>query len=151
MGKALMSRAQQRYGEHCGSGQRQSDAYQTGHLMGCLIHLRMGLVQLLQDALRMPVQRTSRRRRHDTLPAPKQQLGAEISLQRRDLLTQRGLGNAERVRGSGQAARVDHANERFQAPGFHVQFPPSAISIHYSAVVDGYFHARRENGNVTPG
>ncbi|WP_325488927.1 hypothetical protein, partial [Sphingomonas sp.] len=48
-----------------------------------------------------------------------QQLRPEIRFHHRHLLTERGLGDSENLRGAGQAAGIDHLNERLQAASFH--------------------------------
>src|SRR5215470_15816945 len=100
----------------------------------------MGLIELLQNDLGMTIQQPARRRRHDSLAAAEQELGAKVGLQCGDLLTERRLSDTQRIRRTREAAGIDHSNERLEAPRLHLKDPlASAISDYYGTVAEFLF------------
>ena len=107
--------------ERGGAAERhETDRYAPGKRVAGRRCIRLRLIHLAKDDLRMAVNRMSRIGHADALLAADQKLLAEMLLQRRKLLAERRLGDMQEVRGARDAAAVDDHDEGFEASDVHV-------------------------------
>ncbi|MNS61491.1 hypothetical protein D3C72_945200 [compost metagenome] len=82
--------------------------------------LRLRLLHLSQNDLRMPVDDLAGIGHDHALLASCQQFLAEMLLDTRQLLAKRRLGNMQHIGRPGYATHVDNRDKRFQAPDIHL-------------------------------
>lgn len=97
----------------------EADGHTPGkRIPGCR-RIRLRLLHLPKDNLRMAIHRMSRIGHADALLAADQQLLAEMFLQCRKLLAEGRLGDVQKVRRSRDAAAVDDHDEGSEASDVH--------------------------------
>ena len=70
--------------------------------------------------------------RRDGAAPPREQLAAHLVLERAHMVRDRGVRDAELLRGADETARIHHRDEHFEPPechGYHVTAPPKAESL----------------------
>jgi hypothetical protein len=93
---------------------RKPDRDPPGQRFRGIVDVDLGLLDLLQQQLGMPVQNQARLGRRDAGIAARQKLVLEMAFKRRNLLRQRRLRGAQNAGGAGNAAGIDDLHEALQ-------------------------------------